>query len=109
MSAEWIAGLGLWFGTIGNLEFMQQTIPSDLLKSVILMTGVLAGLILGPTAGRVIDQSTKKRILNYGSVGRIVAVFFMFIALESGSVWWMIGYSVLTGAAMAFYSPVYSR
>jgi MFS family permease len=105
MSAEWIAGLGMWFGIIGNLEFLQHTVPSDFLKSVILMAGVLAGLLFGPYAGRVIDQSAKKRVLNYSSIARIVAVFFMFIAIETDSVWWMIGYSILTGTAMAFYFP----
>lgn len=105
MSAEWIAGLGMWFGMIGNLEFMQQAIPSDFLKSVILMVGVFAALLLSPTAGRIIDQTAKKRVLNYSSIARIVAVFFMFIALETGSVWWMIGYSILSNVAMAFYAP----
>jgi len=47
---EAIAGLGLWTGIIGNLEFMQKQIPSDFLKSVIMATGLLAGILAGPLA-----------------------------------------------------------
>ena len=53
---EFIAGIGLWLGIIGDLEFMQDKVPSDFLKSIILATGLLAGLAVGPLAGRVIDQ-----------------------------------------------------
>lgn len=28
LTGEFIAGLGLWLGIIGNLEFMQEKIPS---------------------------------------------------------------------------------
>lgn len=57
---ELIAGLGLWASIIGNLEFMQEKVPSDFVKSLILSSGLLAGVLVGPLAGRVIDQSRKK-------------------------------------------------
>ncbi len=41
---EFIAGLGLWLGILGNLEFMQKYVPSDFMKSVILFIGLLAGV-----------------------------------------------------------------
>ncbi|HWI48175.1 MAG TPA: MFS transporter, partial [Rummeliibacillus sp.] len=44
LSGELIAGLGLWAGIIGNLEFMQERVPSDFMKSLILATGLLAGI-----------------------------------------------------------------
>ncbi|MED0924089.1 MFS transporter, partial [Bacillus paranthracis] len=42
---EFIAGLGLWLGILGNLEFMQKYVPSDFMKSVILFIGLLAGVL----------------------------------------------------------------
>lgn len=61
LSGEFVAGLGLWFGIIGNLEFMQKNVPSDFMKSLILFTGLLAGVLVGPLAGRLIDSCSKKR------------------------------------------------
>ena len=34
LTGEMIAGLGLWTGIIGNLEFMQEKIPSDFVKAL---------------------------------------------------------------------------
>lgn len=72
---------------------------------LILILGVLFGALLAPVAGRVIDQFQKKKILTYCGVLRIIAVGFMFIALELNSVWWMIGYNLLIGVSAAFYFP----
>lgn len=57
---EFVVGLGLWAGIIGNLAFMQEVVPSDFHKSLIIACGILAGLVVGPMAGRIIDQSKKK-------------------------------------------------
>lgn len=59
---EFVVGLGLWAGIIGNLAFMQEVVPSDFHKSLIISCGILAGLVVGPMAGRIIDQSKKKRL-----------------------------------------------
>lgn len=67
---EMIAGLGLWTGIIGNLEFMQERIPSDFLKSVIMAIGLLAGILVGPLAGKIIDQTKKKNVLLISGFGR---------------------------------------
>lgn len=58
---ELVAGLGLWLGIIGNLEFMQKYVPSDFMKSMILFIGLLAGVMVGPLAGRVIDSYSKRK------------------------------------------------
>lgn len=105
MSGEMIAGLGMWFGLIGNLDFLQHAVPSDFLKAVILMAGAFVGVLLGPLAGRVVDQTEKKRVLISAGMVRIVGVLFMFLALHLNSVWWMLGYTVLIGGAAAFYFP----
>jgi len=102
---ELIAGLGLWASIIGNLEFMQEKVPSDFVKSLILSSGLLAGVMMGPLAGRIIDQSRKKTVLIYSSVGRVVSVVFMFIALATGSIWWMVVFLVLLQISASFYFP----
>lgn len=105
MASELIAGLGMWFGLIGNLEFLQRQVPSDFLKAVILMAGAFVGVLLGPMAGRVVDTLSKKKILLVAGFFRILATSFMFLALAFDSVWWMIGYTVITGGMAAFYFP----
>ena len=102
---EFIAGIGLWLGIIGDLEFMQDKVPSDFLKSIILATGLLAGLTVGPLAGRVIDQMRKKTVMLLSGFVRTLSVIFMFIAIETGSVWWMITFLILIEICAAFYFP----
>lgn len=102
---EMIAGLGLWSGVIGNLEFMQEKVPSDFHKSLILAGGLLAGVLMGPLAGRIIDQSKKKTVLIVSSVGRILSVLFMFVAIATGSIWWMVLFLISLQISAAFYFP----
>ncbi|MBA4538377.1 MFS transporter [Bacillus aquiflavi] len=102
---EFIAGLGLWTGIIGNLEFMQDKIPSDFVKSLILSSGLLAGIIVGPLAGKIIDQTKKKTVMVYSGLGRMFSVVFMFIAIYTGSVWWMVLFMISMQISAAFYFP----
>ncbi|MCT8139404.1 MFS transporter [Anaerobacillus sp. CMMVII] len=105
LCGELIAGIGLWTGIIGNLEFLQQHVPSDFLKSLILFTGLLAGVAVGPLAGRMIDSYSKKKVMIYASFGRMLSVLFMFLAIEFGSVWWMICFMIAIQLSAAFYFP----
>lgn len=102
---EFVVGLGLWAGIIGNLAFMQEVVPSDFYKSLIISIGILAGLVVAPLAGRLIDQSKKKTVIQFASVGRIISVFFMFMALYTNSVIWMILFLITLQIAAAFYMP----
>ncbi|KMJ59564.1 macrolide transporter [Bacillus sp. LL01] len=102
---EFIAGLGLWTGIIGNLEFMQALVPSDFAKSLILFAGLLAGVIVGPIAGRVIDASSKKRVMLISGFGRMVSVVFMFMAIEFQSIIFMIVFMIAIQISAAFYFP----
>ena len=102
---ELIAGLGLWSGIIGNLEFMQEKVPSDFHKSLILANGLLAGVLIGPFAGKIIDQSKKKTVLIVSSIGRILSVLFMFVAIATGSIWWMVLFLISLQISGAFYFP----
>lgn len=105
LSGEMIAGLGLWTGIIGNLEFMQEKVPSDFVKALIMSVGLLAGLIAGPLAGRVIDQSKKKSILLVSGFGRLISVIFMLIAIGTGSIWWMVAFMISIQLSATFYFP----
>ncbi|TMU84444.1 MFS transporter [Bacillus sp. BHET2] len=102
---EFIAGLGLWLGIIGNLEFMQEKVPSDFLKSVILASGLLAGLVVGPLAGRVTDQANKKTVMLISGFTRALSVVFMLIAIATGSVLWMVVFLISIQISAAFYFP----
>lgn len=102
---DFIAGLGLWLGIIGNLEFMQEKVPSDFLKAVILAVGLLAGVAFGPLAGRMTDQTSKKKIMLIAGFVRTISVIFMLIAIQTGSVWWMVIFLICIQVAAAFYFP----
>ncbi|TYS45952.1 MFS transporter [Bacillus infantis] len=105
LTGEFIAGLGLWLGIIGNLEFMQEKVASDFLKSLILAAGLLAGLAVGPAAGRITDQASKKTVMLVSGFARSVSVVFMLIAIHTGSVWWMVVFLVFLQISAAFYFP----
>jgi MFS transporter, DHA3 family, macrolide efflux protein len=105
MSGEFTAGLGMWIGIIGNLEFLQKLVPSDLHKSLILLVGLLVGVIAGPAAGRIIDRSSKKKVLIYSGIVRIISILFMFVAIWTDSIIWMVVYMVIIGLSAAFYFP----
>jgi len=105
LSGEFIAGLGLWLGIIGNLEFMQEKIPSDFLKSLLMAAGLVAGIAVGPYAGRITDQASKKTVMLWSGVLRTISVIFMLIAIATGSVWWMLVFFVSIQISAAFYFP----
>ena len=105
LCGELIAGLGLWMGIIGNLEFMQVKVPSDFMKSIILAIGLLAGIAVGPLAGRITDQKRKKTVMIYAGLGRMISVIFMFLALYLDSVIWLVCFVITIQIAAAFYFP----
>ncbi|MFP5115764.1 MFS transporter [Bacillaceae bacterium C204] len=105
LTGEFIAGLGLWLGIIGNLEFMQAKLPSDFLKSLLLAAGLLAGIAVGPYAGRLTDQASKKTVMLLAGFVRAISVIFMLIAIATGSIWWMVVFLVLLQISAAFYFP----
>ncbi|MDP7978061.1 MFS transporter [Bacillus sp. WLY-B-L8] len=105
LTGEFIAGIGLWLGILGNLEFMQKHVPSDFMKSIIMFIGLLAGVLVGPMAGRFIDQYSKKKVLLYAGLGRVLSVIFMFFAIEYESISFMILFMIAIQISAAFYFP----
>ena len=101
---EFIAGLGLWLGILGNLEFMQKYVPSDFMKSVILFIGLLAGVLVGPMAGRVIDQYEKKSS-SLRWVWSSFKCYFHVFAIQFESIAFMIAFMVALQISAAFYFP----
>ncbi len=102
---EFVAGIGLWLGIIGNLEFLQAKVPSDFLKSVILGVGLLAGIVVGPMAGRMTDQLSKKKVMLVSGFVRSMSVLFMLVAIQQDSVWWMLAFLITIQVSAAFYFP----
>ncbi|AKU26976.1 MFS transporter [Geobacillus stearothermophilus] len=100
-----IAELGIWFGVIGTLEFLQQHVHSFFLQSVILVSGILFSIVIGPFAGKVVDQTSKKTVIFWVSIMRIIAVCAMFIAIWQENFMWVFMYSIFIGGAAAFYFP----
>ena len=84
---------------------MQEKVPSDFLKALIMSTGLLAGLVAGPLAGKVIDQSKKKTVLLISGLGRMLSVIFMLIAIGTGSIWWMVAFMISIQLSATFYFP----
>lgn len=105
LTGEFIAGLGLWLGIIGNLEFMQEKIPSDFLKSLLMAAGLVAGIVVGPYAGKITDQKSKKTVMLWSGLLRTISVIFMLVAIATGSVWWMLVFFVTIQISAAFYFP----
>ena len=105
LSGEFVVGLGLWAGIIGNLAFMTELIPSDFHKSLFLAVGMLAGLAVGPLAGKIIDSKSKKMVLLVSSIGRIISVLFMFGAIYFQSIWLMLVFLIILQIAASFFMP----
>ncbi|MEH7095678.1 MFS transporter [Neobacillus vireti] len=105
LTGEFIAGLGLWLGLIGDLQFMQEKVPSDFLKSLLITIGLIAGLAFGPYAGRLTDRSSKKYVMLIAGLIRIISVVFMLIAISTGAIWWMVVFLILLQISAAFYFP----
>lgn len=104
---EFIVGLGLWAGIIGNLAFMTEFVPSDFHKSIILALGMLAGVIVAPLAGKIIDATSKKKVLISSSIARVITVFIMFAAIAFDSVLLMVVFLIaLQIAATFFYAGI---
>ncbi|WNB91194.1 MFS transporter [Bacillus sp. NEB1478] len=100
-----VSSTGLWVGIIGNLEFLQKNVESSFLQALIILAGFLVGIFLAPMAGRIIDRSNKKKILIYAGVARCAAIFFMYFAIASNNVWWMVVYTLVIGISGTFSQP----
>lgn len=105
LSGQLVSELGIWFGLIGNLEFLQRNVSSHFLQAIFLVVGGIVGVLIGPYAGKMIDIIKKKKLLIIASLGRILGVSFMFIAIFTDSVWWMLAYSICIGSAASLYTP----
>ena len=68
-------------------------------------TGLLAGIAVGPYAGRLTDQMSKKTVMLWSGLLRTISVIFMLIAIATGSVWWMVVFFVTIQISAAFYFP----
>jgi len=104
-TASFVGEMGLWFGLVGNLQFMQDKVESAFLQSLILLAGLAVGLLFGPMAGRLIDRSPIKPLLLTVGLIRLLGIGFMFLALATDSIFWMVVYTIIGGVTSVFYNP----
>ncbi|MED1721889.1 MFS transporter [Brevibacillus parabrevis] len=105
MTGEIVAGAGMWISIIANLAFMQSLIPSETVKGLILMSGLIASILLAPKAGVVIDMYDKGKVMLFASMARTLSPVFMFPALAYDSILWMIVSLIVMQVSAAFYFP----
>ncbi|MED4749851.1 MFS transporter [Brevibacillus choshinensis] len=105
MTGEVVAGAGMWISIIANLQFMQSLIPSDTVKALILMSGLVVSILLSPKAGVIIDMYDKGKIMMLASLIRCLSPVFMFPALANDSIPWMIVSLIVMQCSAAFYFP----
>ncbi|ECO1678067.1 MFS transporter, partial [Listeria monocytogenes] len=105
LTSQLIFQLALWIGLIGNLQFLQKNVDSHLLQSILLVAGSVFSVLIGPYAGRLIDGIAKKKILLIVGILRMMSVGFMFVALATDSVWWMLAYSIGVSCSASFFEP----
>jgi len=84
---------------------MNHMIDSDFIKSLILMSGVLASLLFLPLSGKWIDKMDKRKILIYSSMLRCLSPVCMFPALAFDSIPWMMASLILNQVTSAVYFP----
>ncbi|MDT0145605.1 hypothetical protein Q9R38_03725 [Priestia aryabhattai] len=73
-----------------------------MLQAFYLVSGGVVGVLIGPYAGRYIDLTAKVKVLKLVGLMRIGAVFAMLIAICTGSIYWMLIYSIGIGCSTAF-------
>jgi len=105
LGSQLVFQLGIWFGTIGNLQFLQTHIESHFFQAFFLVMGGIIGVIIGPYAGRYIDVTLKVKVLRLVGVMRIISVIAMLIAIYTGSIYWMMIYSIVIGCSASFFIP----
>jgi MFS transporter, DHA3 family, macrolide efflux protein len=105
LGSQLVFQLGIWFGTIGNLQFLQTHIESHVLQAFFLVIGGIIGVIIGPYAGRYIDVTSKVKVLKLVGIMRIMSVVAMLMAIYTGSIYWMILYSIGIGCSSSFFNP----
>lgn len=105
LASQLVFQLGIWFGTIGNLQFLQNRVESHFLQAFFLVVGGIIGVIIGPYAGSYIDVKPKVKVLKMVGVMRIVSVLAMLIAIYTGSIYWMVLYSIGIGCSASFFNP----
>lgn len=105
IAGEIIVGTGIWISIIANLQFMQNYVPSDFGKSLILMCGLFLGVLISPQAGVWSDRFDKKHILVASAVFRCLAPVVMFAAMHVESVALMLLSVVIMQLAATVYMP----
>ncbi|MFC4767041.1 MFS transporter [Effusibacillus consociatus] len=106
MVAETLSNTGLWFGILANLHFLELHVPSNFLKSLILVAGPILGILVSPKAGVVIDRRSKKSVMMAGSLVQLASAIVMIGAMSLESVPMMVAGLLIASIGNSFYIPV---
>ncbi|MBE7097361.1 MFS transporter [Bacillus wiedmannii] len=87
------------------MQFLQIHIKSHVLQAFFLVIGGVLGVIIGPYAGRYIDSTSKLKVLQLVGLMRIASVLSMLVAIYTGSIYWMVIYSIGIGCSASFFNP----
>ncbi|OAK09067.1 MFS transporter [Bacillus wiedmannii] len=87
------------------MQFLQIHIKAHVLQAFFLVIGGVLGVIIGPYAGRYIDSTSKLKVLQLVGLMRIASVLSMLVAIYTGSIYWMVIYSIGIGCSASFFNP----
>lgn len=105
MMGETLSNSAMWIGILANLQFLQEVVPSDFLKSLVLVTGPILGILISPKAGVVIDRHSKKSVIMWSSLVQLISAGMQVIAMYLHSVPIMILGLLILNVANSFYLP----
>ncbi|WP_018133057.1 MFS transporter [Effusibacillus pohliae] len=105
LTADTLSNSGLWFGILANLQFLQMTVPSDFVRSLILVAGPVLGILISPKAGVVIDRHAKKRVLMVSSLLQLASAVMMMTAMYLQSVPLMVAGLLIANVGNSLYIP----
>lgn len=108
MTGETLSNSALWLGVLANLQFLQDVVPSDFLKSLILVIGPIIGILVSPKAGVVIDRTFKKKVIMWSSLIQLLSACVQVGAMFLQSVPLMISGLLVLNVANSFYLPTLS-
>lgn len=105
LSGETLSNSAVWLGLLANLQFLQNLVPSDFFKSLILVAGPIAGILAGPKAGVIIDKYLKKDVMMWGSLVQMLSAAIQVAAMSLQSVPLMITGLLVLNIGSSFYLP----
>lgn len=103
--ADIISGFGVGLTTVGANWYVLQSTQSNKLVGMYLTINVLAGFLMSPLAGILTDKFSRKNVILWTFLGRVLPMILIAIIINSYgfSMLSMYGLAILTGAGWITY------